>query len=188
MVAQGIAEEVEAEDGAGNGDGGEEDEVRGVEEVERASLSMASPTWRGSGDAEAEKRESGFGEDDAGHADGCLDEDRLEDVGQDVAEEDAQAAGTERAGGIDIFSIAHGHDLRADEARIAGPSADGEGEHEVGESGSEKSGEGDGEQDAGEGEEGVHGEGGEGGIDPAAEIAGEAAERDVRAREKLRRR
>ena len=134
-----------------------------------------SPTGCGGGDAEAEEGQRGFSEDDAGHADGGLNHDGLDDVGEDVAEEDAEWACAQCSGGVDVFTVADGHDLGADEARIAGPSTDGEGEDEVGEAWAEEGGEGDGEEDAGEGEEGVHGEGGEDGVDPAAEVACEAA-------------
>src|SRR5208282_5757039 len=90
LVAEGVAEEVEAEDGAGDGGGGEEHEVRRVEEVQARVVEHRSPAGRGRGNAEAEKRERGFSEDDAGHSDGGLHEHGLDDVGQDVAEEDAQ--------------------------------------------------------------------------------------------------
>ena len=66
--------------------------------------------------------------------------------------------------------------LCADEAGVAGPAADGERQHEVGEARTEKGGEGDGQKNARQGQKGVHGKGGEGGIDPAAEIARKAAD------------
>ena len=105
--------------------------MRRVEEVGAGVVEHGSPTGRGRGNAEAEKGERGFGEDDSGHADGGLNQDGLHDVGQNVAEEDARAAGAERTGSLDVFAFADGHDLGADQTGVAGPSADGEGEDEV---------------------------------------------------------
>ncbi len=79
----------------------------------------------------------------------------------------------ERAGRLDILALANGHDLRPDKAGVAGPSADGQSQHQVGKPWSEKCGECDGQQNAGQGEKGIHRKGGKRGIDPAAEVAGE---------------
>ena len=176
VVAESVAEEVEAEDGEGHGEGREEHQMRRVEEVGAGVVEHGAPAWRGGWDAEAEEGERGFGEDDSAHADGGLDEQRLHHVGQDVAEEDARAAGSEGAGGFHVFALFDGEDLRADEARVAGPASDCEGEDEVLEAGAEEGGEGDGEQYAGEGQERIHSEDGEDVVDPAAFVAGEATD------------
>ena len=178
VVAEGVSDEVEAEDAEHDGDGGEDDQVGGVEEVGAGVVEHGSPACDGGRDAESEEAESGLSQHCAGHADGGLHDERLDDVGQDVAEEDAEVAGTEGAGGFDEFALAYREHLTADQAGVADPSADGEGEDEVEQAGSEEGDEGDGEQDSGEGHEGVHGEDVERGIDCASVKAGDAAEND----------
>ena len=93
-----------------------------------------------------------------------------------MAEEDAETGSAEGAGGVDVFAVADGHDLGSDEAGVAGPSANGERENEIGEAGTEKGGKGNGEEDAGQRLKGVHEKCGESGVDPSAEVAGEAAD------------
>jgi len=116
---------------------------------ERASFEHRSPTGRGA-ECRGLETTAWLREDDAGHADGGLNHDGLDDVGEDVAEEDAQAAGAEGSRGVDVFTVADGHDLGSNQARVSGPAADGEGQYKVGEAGAEEGGKGDGEKDAGE--------------------------------------
>ena len=176
MVAEGVAEEVKTEHRSGNRSGGKEHKMGRVKEMETRVIEHGSPAWSGGRNAEAEKGESGFSKDDTGHANGCLDEERLNDIGKDVAEEDAQRSGSQGAGCIDEFAIADRDDLSANEARVARPATDGKREHEVGKSWTEKCSEGDGKQNSGKSEESVHGDGGESRVDPAADVAGDAAD------------
>ena len=155
VVAEAVADEVEAENAEGYGHGGEEDEVRGLEEVGTGVVEHGSPGGGGRLDAEAEKAEGGFGEHGSCHADGGLDEQGLHNVGEDVAEEQAGVVGAERAGGLDELALFHGHDLGADEAGVVDPAGKREGENEVDEAGPEECDEGYGEEDARKGEEGV---------------------------------
>src|ERR1035437_8066915 len=115
-----------------------------VEQVGAAVVEHGSPTGGGRRDAESEKTHGGFGEDGSGHADRGLDDDRLNDVGQNVADDDAQVAGTESAGGFNEFAFTGGEDLSADQARVADPSAQGEREHEIEDAGTAEGDEGDG--------------------------------------------
>ena len=59
-------------------------------------------------------------------------------------------AGSEGAGGLHVFALAGGQDLGADQAGVADPSADDEGENQIPEAGTEEGDEGDGQQDSGE--------------------------------------
>lgn len=176
MIAQRVAEEIEAEDGAGYGGSGEENEVRRIEEVQAGVVEHGAPTGSGRGNSETEKRECRFSEDHAGHSDSGLHKNGLSDVGQYVAEEDTKTACSEGPRGVDVFAFTRCHDLGADEPRIAGPSTNGESQNQVGKPGTEECGESDGQQDAGEREEGIHREGGQRGVDPAATVAGESAD------------
>ncbi len=178
-VAEGVAEEVEGEDEEHDGEGGEEEEVGGVEEVGAGVVEHGSPAGCGWRDAEAEEAEGGFGEDGSGHADGGLDDEGLDDVGEDVACEEAEVGAAEGAARIDEFALFDGHDLGSDEAGVADPGGDGEGDDDIAEAGSEEGDEADGEEDAGEGEKGVADVDVEDGVGEAAVEAGERAGEDA---------
>ena len=154
---------------------GKEDEVGGVEEVGAGLVEHGAPGGGGRRDAQAEEGESGFGEDGARHAHGGLDDQRLEDVGQDVANEQAEVRSAERTGGFDELALADCHDLGSHEPGVADPAGDGEGENEVEEAGTEEGYEGDGEQDARERKEGVGDVGVQDDVGDAAVEAGETA-------------
>ena len=148
----------------------------GFEEVGAGVVEHGSPGGGGGLHAEAEEAEGGFGEDGCGHAYGGLHDEGLEDVGEDVAEQEAEVGGAEGAGGLHEFALFDGHDLGSDEACVADPAGDGEREDEIAEAGAEEGDEGDGEKDSGEREEGVGDVDVDDGVGDAAEEAGGAAE------------
>ncbi len=154
-VSEAVANEVEGEDAEGEGGGGEEDEVGGVEEVGASVVEHGSPCGGGRLDAEAEEAEGGFGEYGACHADGGLHEQGLNDVGKNVAEHEVEVGGSEGAGGLNVFTLFDCHDLSSNEAGVVDPTGEGESEDEIDEAGAEEGDEGDGEKYSGEGEEGV---------------------------------
>ena len=86
------------------------------------------------------------------------------------------AAGTQSTGGVDVFAIAHGQDLRANQAGEPGPASNGESQHQISKPRREKCGEGDGEQNTGQGKRRIHDKGGESGVDPSAELVGNACQ------------
>src|SRR2546427_10813338 len=96
----------------------------GIEQMGTAIVEHGPPAGRGRGDAETKETHGGFGEDSSGHADGGLHDDRLNDVGQNVADNDAQVAGSEGARGFDEFTLAGSQDLSANQAGGGGPSAE----------------------------------------------------------------
>jgi hypothetical protein len=155
VISQAVAYEVEGEDAEGYGGGGEDDEVGGFEEVGAGVVEHGSPGGGWGLDAEAEEAEGGFGEDGGGHAYGGLDQEGLEDVGQDVMEHEAEVAGAEGAGGLDELPLFDGEHLGADEAGVVDPAGEGKGEDEVQQAGAEEGDYGDGEEDSWQGEEGV---------------------------------
>jgi hypothetical protein len=69
--------------------------------------------------------------------------------------QDADVGGAEGPGGFDELALTDGHHLGADQAGVADPSGDREGEDEVEEAGAEECDEGDGDEDSGQREEGV---------------------------------
>lgn len=175
VVAEGIADEVEGEDSQHDGEGGEDDHVGRVEEVGAGVVEHGAPACGWSGDAEAEEAESGFSEDGSGHADGALHDQRLQDVGEDVAGEDAKVGCAEGSGGFDELALADGHHLRPDEARVADPSGERQGKDEVEEAGAEEGYEGNCDEDARQREEGVRDVDVEDDVSDAAVEAGEAS-------------
>jgi hypothetical protein len=176
VVAERVAEEVEGKNAEHDGYGREDDEVGCVKKERSRVVEHGAPAGGGWRHAEAEEAERSFGEHGSGHADGGLDYEGLQDIGKDVAGEDAQIAGADGAGGFDELALAHGEDLGANETGVADPAADGEGEDEVEEPGAEEGNEGDGEKNTGQRQEGIHQEGIDGDVDPASVIAGDAAE------------
>src|ERR1035437_6545596 len=102
-----------------------------VEQVGAAVVEHGSDLGGGRRDAESEETHGGFGEDGSGHADRGLDNDRLNDVGQNVADDDAQITGPESAGSFNELTLAGSEDLSPNQARVADPSAKREREHKV---------------------------------------------------------
>src|SRR5215213_3718020 len=95
-VAEGVAEHIEAEDGEGDGQAGPDAEQR-LPRDERSTdaAEHAAPgrhRWR---DAEAEEAQRRFGEDRRTELHGGEDQQRREDVRQDVAQEDAAVGGAD---------------------------------------------------------------------------------------------
>src|SRR6202795_1872229 len=94
-----------------------------VEQVSATVVEHGSPTGGRRGDAECEKTHGCFGEDGACHADGSVDDDRLNNVGENVADHDAQIAGAKGQRGFDKFAFAGGQDLSTDKSRVTDPTA-----------------------------------------------------------------
>ena len=66
MITQGVAHEVEGENGQGDDETGEDDQPPlGAELVRQDAAEHVAPTWRGLGDAQTEKAQRGLGKDGA---------------------------------------------------------------------------------------------------------------------------
>src|SRR5215212_4767413 len=87
-VAQPVAEEVEAEDGQGQEDAGEEDQVRRREQVAAVEPDHGSPFRRWWLGTEPEERQGCHVEDGARDPEGARDDDRGEAVREDSPEQD----------------------------------------------------------------------------------------------------
>ena len=177
VVAHGVSDEVEREDSEHDGSSGKQDEVRGVEKVGAGVVQHASPTGNRRRNTETEKAHGGFGEDGRSHADGGLDDDRLHDVGENVADEDSPIAGSESTGGFDVFALAGGEDLGADKASVSDPASNDQGKYEIPEAGTEEGNEGDGEEDSGKRKECVHHDDVDEAVEAAPEVSGEGADK-----------
>ena len=147
-----------------------------VEQVRAAVVEHGAPTGRGRWHAESEKAHGGFGEDGSGHADRSLHDHWLNNVRQNVADDDAQVARAQGAGGFDKFAFARGEDLSANQARVADPSSERERENQIEDAGAAEGDEGNGEKDSGEREERVHQDDVDEAVDASAVVAGDGAD------------
>src|SRR5208282_5327721 len=175
-VAQGVADEVDGEDGEHHGQGREEHEMRRIEKVRAGVVEHGSPAGGWRGDAEAEEAHGGFGENGSGHADSRLHDDGLNDVGQDVARNNVEIASAESASGFDKFALADREHLRTDQAGVADPASERQSEHQIEDAGTAEGDEGDGDENAGEGKKGIHQHDIGEAVDGAAVITGKTAD------------
>src|ERR1700683_2863634 len=102
-----------------------------VEQVGAAVVEHGAPTGRGWRNAESKETHGGFGKNGSGDADCGLHDHRLNDVRENVADDDAEVAGSESSRRFDEFAFARGEDLPSNQARVADPSAEGECEDEI---------------------------------------------------------
>ena len=119
-------------------------------------IEHGSPARGGRRNAEAKKTHGRFGEDGAGHADRGLHDYRLNDIGKNVANDDAQIAGAESARGFNEFAFPRGQNLSANQARVAHPSAERERDHKIEDAGAAECDEGDGNQNSRERKKRIH--------------------------------
>src|SRR5229473_3720997 len=128
-VAPGIAEEIESKDGGHDGQGRENNQVRRVKQMAARVIQHSAPTGNRSEDSDAEKAQRGFGEDHAGHSDGGLNQDRLENIGQEMAQQNPRVRSPQGTRGHDKFQFFYFERLRASQTRIPGPAGHGQREN-----------------------------------------------------------
>ena len=102
-IAEAIAEEVERQEGEAEEERGEEQQLGGDFHAVGAFLDEGTPGGIGSFHAEADEGEGGFREHDAGHSQGGVYHHGTQQIGGNVAEEDAQVPQPQRAGSHDVF-------------------------------------------------------------------------------------
>jgi len=174
-IAHALAEQVEGENGEHDREPGKEREV-GCHEDEGAGVVQHRPPGGGRRlHAEAEEAQRGLGDDGPGHAEGGLHDQRRREQRQEMPDDDTARRRAERTRRLDELALAQPVHLAADQARIAGPADQAEGEDHVPQARAEEAGERDREQEAGKGEEHVDGAHQEL-VDPAARVAGDSAE------------
>lgn len=180
-VADGVADDVEGEDGEENEEAGGEHEgaFDDVADV-LGFFEHVAPAGVGGLDAEAEETQAGFGEDVAGDAEGNGDEDEAGELGEDVAGNDGEGAEANGLAGFDEFVFLDGENHAANDSGETSPTHEGEnqGDHGkaggAGESGGEDDGKADQEIEAGDGHHDF-GKAHHDVIDPATEVARDAA-------------
>ena len=134
-----------------------------------------APTGRGREHAETQKAERGFCENRAGEADGGLDEDGRQRIGNEVAQENARVRGSERTGREHKLELFDFEGLRAGEARVACPARDHQGQNHFANAGAEECGKGDREQNSRERKKCVDEQIVYKVVEPAAKVAGKRA-------------
>jgi hypothetical protein len=127
---------------------------------------------------QAQKAESGRGQDDPGHVEGQADNYRRDAQRHDMAIENAQGRGALQPRGHDVLAVADGDGLGTGQARIGRPGGQRDGEHRVFDSGAERRDEGERQDQPRECQEDV-GEAHQNVVDPAADIAGHRADQDA---------
>ena len=128
--------------------------------------------------AEAEKAETGGGQDDAGHVERHAHDQRGDAQRHDVAQHDAERRGAHQPDRGDVVGIAHRQRFGARDAGIGRPGGDGDGEHRILDAGAERGDEGQRQDQLGKGEKDV-GDAHQDRIDPAAGIAGDGADQQA---------
>src|SRR2546423_7800383 len=98
--------------------------MRRIEQMGAAVVEHGAPARRGRGNSETEEAHGGFGQDGSSHPDGGLHDHRLNNVGQNVANDDVQITGAKRPRGFDEFTFAGTQDLPANQASVAYPSSE----------------------------------------------------------------
>src|SRR5580698_7251887 len=130
--------------------------MRRVEQMGATVVKHGSPAGGRRRNTQAEKAHGGFSENGSGHADGGLHDYGLNNVRENVAGDDAKIAGSEGAGGFDVFLFAGGQHLGTDQAGVSDPTAERQCEHKIEDAGAAEGDEGDSEKNAGEREKSVH--------------------------------
>src|SRR5579872_4548260 len=97
--------------------------MRRVEQVRATIVKHGSPARSGRRYAETEKAHGSFGENSSRHANGGLHNNRLNNIGEDVADDHAQITGSQCASSFHKFTLPSGKHLRAHQTCIANPAS-----------------------------------------------------------------
>src|SRR5437667_12797212 len=97
--------------------------MRRIEEMRAAVVEHGAPASCRRGYAEAQEAHSGLGENSARHADRRLHDHRLNDVGQNMVNDNAQIACAESACGLHEFALARVQHLRTNLHSVAVPTS-----------------------------------------------------------------
>src|ERR1700761_809329 len=187
-IAESVAEQVEGHDGDEDRQARNDHEHR-VDRVKTVTHGVgqhSAPAWGGRDEADAQIVQRRLEQDVRGDEQRRVDQDRRDQIGQQLAQQNVRRAGTHTAGRVDEFALAQGQDLPAHDPAHIGPGekADDENQQNNPEAvtGKAEGGirdhadQGDGENQQRESQEHVHGPRDDG-VNPAPEIAGDDAEK-----------
>src|SRR5260370_20997211 len=105
--------------------------MRRVEQVGATIVEHGSPARGRRRNTQPEETHGGFGKHSAGHADGGLHDDGLNDVGKNMSCNDTPVAGAERPRGFEELPFLDRQNLRAHQTRVAYPPADAQRQNEA---------------------------------------------------------
>src|ERR671930_104039 len=134
-VADPVAEQVERENGEQERGAGEGEEPPGAAEDRGRLRDHLAPARLRRIDADAEKRERRLEQDVLRDHQRRVDDDRRDEVRQDLAEQDRSIARAGSSGCLDELLLAQGEDLTADDAADVGPVDDDDRDDDGGEPG-----------------------------------------------------
>src|SRR5215216_5743152 len=120
-VLQPVADEVEGEHGEEQREAGEEHEPPGVGEQLAGLGDHRAPRRRAAGDADAEERERRLEQDVGRDQQRRVDDQRREEVGENLPRDDPRVRRAQRACGLDELLLTQGQDLTAHDARDVRP-------------------------------------------------------------------
>ena len=176
-VAEGVAQEIEGEDGGHHGERGKITRCGASKRWLRASLSMAPQLGMGARTPTPRKLSVDSARMAPAMADGGLDQHGLQNIREEMAHQDARVRSAQRARGEDVFHFLGLQNLCASEARVAGPAGDDERENYFVDSRAEECGEGNRQQDSGKRKKCVDEDDVDEAVEPAAEVARQRADR-----------
>ena len=96
-------------------------------------MQQPAPARQRWADADAEKAQAGLDGDDDGNVHARQDEDRADDIGQDMLQQDAPGLGPQHLLGLEIEAVADGQSLGAGDAAELGNEGDADQEDQIGE-------------------------------------------------------
>src|SRR5450631_3354719 len=120
----------------------------GVEKVGAPVVEHSPPTGRGRGHAETQEAHGRFGQYGASHPNGRLHDDGLNNVGKNMANDDAEIARAQSFSGFDEFAFASRENLSTNQAGVANPASQRKRQHEIEDAGPAEGDERDGQQDS----------------------------------------
>jgi len=141
--------------------------------VAHAIPDHAAPRGLGWLNAEAEKGQSGLGDNGPGDAKGGFHNQRRQGQGQQVTKKDSPCSDPQGSGGEDMISLLEGQELRPRQTRVAHPTGGRQGDDEVVDAGPQNARQGNSQQDPGKGQEDVD-QAHQHEIDPATDEGGHA--------------
>ena len=151
-VADAVAKEHECQYEEHDDRAGQEGKVGTVEQdVAVVLFDHGAPRGQGGLHTDAEEAEAGLEEDGAGEVGGGYDDDGTRYVGQYVAEDGAEGADAEGAGGLDVFFLLDAVDLSAHYTGDVDPHGETDGDEHLPESFAQRKGDGDDQQHRGDG-------------------------------------
>ena len=139
-------------------------------------MEYATPGYDGRGHTKSQEGECAFEQDCAHDAEGGIDQDRCNGIGDDVTEDHAWCRVPESCCGADVIEVAHAQHLAAHEAGNRCPPRKTDKPHDQPErSGFYQSHDGDDEEETGEGDDDLY-QAGNGNIYCTAEVSGNCSE------------